>query len=236
MNKKRMGIIIGFTLIALAVFLYVFLNGTRWHNEMFSTRYPVQGIDISHYQENIDWEKVSQENIIFVFMKATEGHDYVDPNFKFNWEETGRSGIKRGAYHFFSMRSSGAEQGARIKEIVPYDENSMPPVIDIEIPTNYNELLVKKELQDLILQLKKYYNKEPILYVTYDTYNTYIKNDFQNSPIWIRDILKPPLLYGGRNWTFWQFTDQGKINGIDGYVDKNVYKSTLEQFNDSFSK
>ena len=234
MNKKRMGIIIGFTLMALAVFFYIFLNGTRWHNEIFSTRYPIQGIDISHYQKDINWKKVNQENIGFVFMKATEGHDYIDPNFEYNWEETGRLGIKRGAYHFFSMRSSGIEQGVKITEVVPYDENSMPPVIDIEIPTTHNETVVKKELQDLIAILKNHYKKEPILYVTYDTYNAFIKDDFLNAPIWIRDILKPPLLYGGRNWTFWQFTDQGRVNGIEGDVDKNVYKSTVEQFNNSF--
>ena len=240
MKKKRMGLIVGFTLIALAVFFYVFLNGTRWHNEMFSTRYPVQDIDISHYQEVIDLEKVSQENIDFVFMKATEGHDYIDPNFEYNWEETDRLGIKRGAYHFFSMRSSGTDQGEKIIEVVPYDENSMPPVIDIEIPTTHTEGVVKKELSDLIAVLKDHYHKEPILYVTYYTYNAYInayiKDDFQNAPIWIRDILKPPLLYGGRNWTFWQFPDQGRINGINGDVDKNVYKSTQEQFNETFSK
>ena len=232
MNKKRI-IIIGFILIALVVFFILFCK-TRWCNEIFSTRYLIQGIDISHYQNNIDWEKVSHENISFVFIKATEGNDYVDANFKFNWKEAGRLGIKRGAYHFFSMRSSSVEQVAKIKEIVPYDENSMPLAIDIEIPISHNKIIVKKELHNLILQLKNYYNKEPILYVTYDTYNTYIKNDFQDSPIWIRDMLKPPFLHGGRSWTFWQFTDKGKINGIDGYVDKNAYKSTLEQFNNSF--
>lgn len=236
MKKKRVKIIIVFILIAIGVFLYVFFNGTRWHNEVFSTRYPVQGIDISHYQEEIQWEKVKEENISFVFMKATEGHDYIDPKFKYNWEETKRLNIKRGAYHFFSMRSSGAVQGARIIDVVPNEPDSLPPVIDVEIPDSHEADLVKKELNDLIEILRNYYGKEPILYVTYSTYNAYLSEDFLASPLWIRDILKPPLLYGGRSWTFWQFTDRGEVNGIEGFVDKNVYKSTLEQFNETFNQ
>lgn len=76
--------------------------------------------------------------------------------------------------------------------------------------------------------LTKKYNKTPILYVTYDTYNTFVKGYFDDCNIWIRDIIKPPKLEDERKWTFWQYSNRGRIKGIGTYVDINVFNGTEE--------
>lgn len=60
-----------------------------------------QGIDVSRYQGNIDWAKVKASGITFVFIKATEGRTYVDPNFEKNVTGALAAGMMVGTYHFF---------------------------------------------------------------------------------------------------------------------------------------
>src|SRR5688572_21982049 len=61
---------------------------------------PIQGIDVSYWQGDIDWNTVSNAGISFAYIKATEGGDHVDPKFLQNWYQAKRAGIARGAYHF----------------------------------------------------------------------------------------------------------------------------------------
>ncbi len=62
--------------------------------------YPVQGFDVSHHQENINWKKISPKKFQFVYLKATEGGDYKDPKFQENWLKAREHGFHVGAYHF----------------------------------------------------------------------------------------------------------------------------------------
>ena len=53
---------------------------------------PVQGIDVSNWQGDIDWDKVRAAGTQFAFIKATEGGDYLDPKFAQNWQAAKRAG------------------------------------------------------------------------------------------------------------------------------------------------
>lgn len=127
------------------------------------------------------------------------------------------------------MRSSGEKQAQFFISIVPFEENSLPPVIDVEIHTNHDPKIVRAELMTLIQTLKNYYKKNPILYVTYDSYNAYIKEYFLDYNLWFRDIFKPPSSIS-REWMFWQYSNRGRIKGIENYTDKNVFYGSREQF------
>jgi lysozyme len=134
--------------------------GFIWHNSIFTMRYDVKGLDVSHHQGKIDWEKVKEENKYeFVFMKATEGKDYIDDQFAYNWGEARKQKILTGAYHFFSMHSSGVEQANHFKRIVPVQSNSLPPVIDVEINQYHDKQKVRKNLQAMIEELEKTYQE-----------------------------------------------------------------------------
>jgi lysozyme len=211
-------------------------KGIIWHNSLFSMKYEVKGLDVSHYQGNIDWKVVAEENEYqFVFIKATEGHDFIDNKFDYNWKEAKNHGILTGAYHFFSMRSSGEEQAMNFINIVPKEIDSLPPVIDIEIHLDHNQEEVRTELMAFANKLEKHYGIRPILYVTYDTYNTYVKGDFEEYDLWIRDIVKFPTLRD-RTWLFWQYSNRGRIDGVDTYIDINVFNGEIEDFKRQFSQ
>lgn len=201
--------------------------GIIWHNSIFVFNYEVKGLDVSSHQGKIDWKSVAQTNRYkFAFIKATEGHDFIDDNFDYNWRNAKENGLLVGAYHFFSKRSPGSDQAKEFIKIVPVEESSLPHVIDIEIDTNLNPEQIRQEIKTFSDELEKHYLKKPILYVTYDTYNAYIKDYFQDYYIWFRDVLKPPMFIG-RKWNFWQYNNRGRVKGVEGFVDINVFKGNL---------
>ncbi|BCU80955.1 glycoside hydrolase family 25 [Polycladomyces abyssicola] len=220
----------GLGIVVIFILAILEYTGIIWHNEWFARPYEVKGLDVSHHQGKIDWRKVKEEKEYdFVYIKATEGKDFVDDRLRYNWNEAKRQGIMVGAYHFFSMRSSGETQALHYIRIVPKEKDSLPPVIDVEIHLGHNRERVRRELRAMAIRLQQHYGKQPILYVTYDTYNTYIKDDFQEYRIWIRDIFKPPSL-DERSWSLWQYSNRGRVDGIPTYVDINAFCGDIKAF------
>ncbi|MFC7440811.1 GH25 family lysozyme [Laceyella putida] len=222
------GSVLAIILVALEYYGFI------WHNGLFALPYEVKGLDVSHHQGDIDWEKVKDDDFRFVFIKATEGRDFIDQRFGKNWQQAKEQGFLVGAYHFFSMGSTGKQQAAHFIRTVPKQADSLPPVIDVEIHLNHDQRKVRQELLALAQQLEQHYGKKPILYVTYDTYNQYVKHAFPQYPIWIRDIKKFPTLQD-RDWLFWQYSNRGRVNGIDTYVDINVFNGDQNEFSQQFS-
>lgn len=213
-----------FVLVVLgAIAVYLELSGYFYHNDIFANGYKVHGIDISHHQEKINW-KIVDKRYKFVIIKATEGKDFQDTDFFYNWNSARLNGFTVGAYHFFSMLSSGSAQADYYISKVPYSEKTLPPVIDLEIPTKYPKAKVLKELEDMIVKLEKHYKKRVILYVTYHTYNAYIKGEFPNNKLWIRDIKFIPSLEEDNRWIIWQYSNRGRVKGIPPFTDKNVLR------------
>ena len=228
--KKIIKLIFILVSIIFTVFL-LGITGYYYHTDTLSMIYKEEGIDISHHQIRINWKQVDSKKYKFVIMKATEGKDFLDTDFSYNWINAQLNGFKVGAYHFFSMSSSGKEQAIDYISKVPSIENSLPPVIDIEISSKYLRTEVKKELKDMIEIFEKHYKKRVVLYVTYKTYDAFIKGDFSENPIWISDKKFYPSLSDDRKWSIWQYSSRGRINGIYGFTDKNVLNNeTVEEF------
>jgi lysozyme len=218
-------------LVAAIAYLLLDSGAVRF-NYPDKKEFPVQGIDISHHQKAIRWDIVKNSDIKFVVMKATEGGDFRDRQFKYNWKHARKQGFIVGAYHFFTFCRRGTAQARNFIQTVPKIADSLPPVVDFEFlggcntkPPRYD---VKKELRDYLKALRTHYKKEPILYVTHESYSRYISGDFKQSPIWIRDIFKRPTLSDSRHWLIWQFTNRGKIEGIKTHVDINVFNGSYE--------
>ena len=209
-------------LIVSTLFVAIFLelSGYVYHNNIFASKYKVHGIDISHHQIRINWNDVDKK-YKFVFMKATEGKDFLDSDFTYNWTKAQLSGFRVGAYHFFTMLSSGKEQAKYYISKVPISKDAFPPIIDLEIPTKYDKEVVNKELKDMIDILQEHYKKRVIIYVTKHTYKKYIDGEFLLNPIWFRNVKYYPKI---DRWDIWQYSNRGRVYGIDGFTDRNVLK------------
>lgn len=226
---KKTSLSIGMVILVLVLLMFLEYNGYIWHNEILTFKYPIKGIDISHHQGNINWKDVSKnKKYKFVFIKATEGNDFRDKLFLKNWKESKDNNMLHGAYHFFTTGSSGLEQAQNFISVVPKENGTLPPVIDIEVG-GLSKDVFQKELKSYINSIEEYYGQKPILYVMYPLYEAYIKGDFEDYPIWIRDIIKYPTLKDEREWTFWQYGNRGHVKGINTYVDLNCFNGTLEE-------
>ncbi len=208
-------------------------------------QYPVNGVDVSRYQGNIEWDVIADQDITFAFIKATEGSSYQDPCFAFNWEQSQQNDIFVGAYHFFSFESSGETQAQNFINTVGELHGNLPPVVDLEFYGGYSaDPLSKQEtreiLDDLLGTLEEYYGVKPIIYTTTKAYYQYLfGGDYGDYPLWMRNTYFKPV----ENWAFWQYSDKGELEGYDGkqadniemYIDLNVYNGSYEEFLTEFS-
>ena len=246
MKKKILiGLLSVFGIVILfgVVMFFLISNGIVLLNNPSSKNFPVRGVDVSAYQGEIDWQKLSGEDIQFAYIKATEGSGYVDDKFAQNYENAQKTGLRIGAYHFFSYDSSGETQAENFINTVPKSDDMLPPVIDVEFYGDKKENLpdkdkTQKELDTLIAKLEEYYGKTPIIYATEKSYKLYIADKYDRCDIWIRNVYMKPKLSDGREWTFWQYTNKEQLSGYSGdekYIDMNVFNGSESDF-ESYSK
>jgi lysozyme len=188
--------------------------------------YPVAGIDVSHHQGAIDWKAVAESDVAFVFMKATEGRDFSDPRFEFNWQQAKEVGLARGAYHFFTFCTPGLAQAKHFLRAVPPEVGALTPVVDVEFGGNcasYGDLEeIRKELQAFLLEVGRSWGRKPILYLTFRSKIQIADARFDEYPVWLRNIFWQLPNDASSLWTIWQYADDGEVVGIEGPVDRNV--------------
>ncbi len=246
LSTRLLLILIGIIGILYIAFLYKALVSPysfRWKALYGEVTYPpgeVRGIDISHYQQKIDWNVLRNASIQgsplrFVFIKATEGTDRFDPNFNSNFHAARRNGIVRGAYHFFSLGSSASKQAEFFCRMVQLEEGDLPPVLDVETEiehiAGYDVNKLRSEVLTWLRIVERHYGVKPILYTGYKFRMRYLSDAaFDDYPFWIAHYYVDKLAYKGP-WAFWQHTDAGRIDGIKGDVDINLFNGSLEDFN-----
>ena len=205
------------------------------------SEYPVRGVDVSEYQGNIDWNVLAGQNLDFAFIKATKGSDYQDKKFSYNWTNANKTALKTGAYHLFTYDDPASAQADNFISTVPQNEGSLPPAIDLELYGEQRENPPEKEktvriLTELLRILENIYGKKPVIYVTNRAFHLYIKGNFKEYPLWVRNVNEEPVL-PDRDWTFWQHSNRGVLKGYEGeetFIDLNVFNGTQEEFENRF--
>ena len=196
-------------------------------------QFNIRGMDASHHQGQINWRNISPKNMQFVYLKASEGGDYTDPRFQENWLSAREQGLRVGAYHVFRLCRDGKVQADNFIHTVPKKSNSLPPVLDLEYDSACLAQLQKdqllKQIQVMHDRLQQHYGKTPIFYTTPNFYHMILMDSFQKTPIWIRSYQAQPQLKD-RKWLLWQYSNQGKISGINTAVDLNVFQGNAQDW------
>jgi lysozyme len=197
--------------------------------------YQIHGIDVSRYQAAIDWEAVrdmQDKNIKigFAFMKATEGLGNVDGTFRRNWFKAREAKITRGAYHFFIASKSGKAQAENFIQTVALTKGDLPPVLDIEQTYGASVTDIQQRTKDWLQMIEKQYKVKPIIYTNVDFYQNFLAGKFDDYPIWVAHYLVKDKPRIKREWLFWQHNETGRVNGIDAYVDFNVFNGDSTDF------
>ena len=205
-------------------------------NRLFISDDDIIGVDLSRYQVNVDMNRLAEQNVRFVYIKATEGSDYIDPYFHENWKNAKASPMAYGAYHFFSFDSPGELQAENYIENAGDLRGALFPVVDVELYGSKWEHPPKKadvvrELHSFIRSIKDEYGVEPIIYTGRPFYSKYLKDDFDSCLFWPRSVFYPAKLDGWDNWAIWQYSDRGLFDGHGGgrekYIDLDVLNRNL---------
>ena len=234
---------LGGLLIAAAyvgIFYYLFVDpfSFRWRAIYGEPTYPegyeVRGIDISHYQERINWEKfrnasIGDAPISFVFIKATEGEKLFDDSFNRNFANAKRNDIIRGAYHFFVPGVDPKKQADFFLGIAQLEPGDLPPVLDIEKKGDLSPEQLRRDVRKWLDIVEQEYGVKPILYTGYKFKMSFLNTpEFDDYPFWIAHYYVDKLEYKGK-WAFWQHTDCGKVQGIKGLVDCNIFNGSYDE-------
>jgi len=205
----------------------------------------VPGIDVSYWNAGIDWPKVRATGQRFVFAKATEGDFYSDQTFAANWSGAKSAGLLRGAYHFFRCNVDAKKQATRFINYVKSvnDDGELPPVLDLESNDGQKKDKVIERAKVWLDLVEAAFGKKPIIYSGQYFLQDYFSEAGGGPPVWAKDYplwlaqypnnyaegSQPFLPRGWFKWTFWQYSEKGRVNGINANVDMNLFNGTLEE-------
>ena len=177
----------------------------------------MKGIDVSHWNK-VNWDKVK---IDFVFIKATEGDQFVDPEF----ENNAGVGITKGFYHFAHGGDPTKEARHFARTVDGRDgELALDWEIHHEDPVKWCAKFLK--------EVERQTGKRPYIYMNRNTENKYKWGKLTSYKLWIAsyginngEIGTPPRLKNWKEWSIWQYTSRGRIKGVKGNVDLNTTKT-----------
>lgn len=197
--------------------------------------YELHGIDISHYQERINWNALQHpdttKTIHFAFIRATAGLQK-DKQFNRNWNGATSHSIVKGAYHYYHSDKNSALQAAHFISAVTLKKGDLPPVLDIEeLPKSQSQENWRVGLKNFLGILEAHYGTKPIIYTGDAFYNDYLATDTyfeEYDRLWIANYGNVEAPFAA--WSFWQYTDALPVKGIEKPVDGNVFKGSSSEF------
>ena len=234
-KKKFIIILIAIVLVAAVIFSSVFLLAKQ--KKVFINKWFVDeksstiGVDVSSYQAEIDMNVLKEQNIEFIYIKATEGSNTQDERFAENWNNAKKAGLLSGAYHFFSYDSEGRTQAENyINTVGPDMEGRLLPVVDVEYygdkeqnPPEKDDVI--RELRIYLEMIEEEYGIKPLIYTRSDIYDKYLKGEFDEYIKWISSLYTPISWNYKDDWYIWQYLNRGELEGYTGgekYIDLNV--------------
>lgn len=212
--------------LLITIITSIFALGSQAQVQCEDTCKHVHGIDLSHYQGNVFWETVGENSkMAYVYLKATEGSDNIDSKYKQNIDLAHRYGLKVGSYHFYRPRIPQLEQLKNFVNQCHPDDQDLLPMIDVETRSGMNAEAFCDSLFKFLQLVEKVYKQKPLVYTGANFYNSTLAGKMDNYKLMIAQYTtdRTPVLNDGRDYEMWQYTGKGRLNGVNGYIDKSRF-------------
>ena len=203
-----------------------------------STGY-IEGIDVSHWQNTIDWAKVAATGKAFAFIKASDGTDFVDDQYLINRAGAQANGIWTGAYHFARPDATPNDALAEADHFVDtmrLGSGDLLPALDLEQSGGLTIPALQEWVATFLEEVRARTGARAMIYTSPAFWKKYMGDssalaDAGYKTLWIAhwNVTSPTVAannWGGRGWTFWQYSNCGKVSGITGCVDLDRYRGT----------
>lgn len=189
-----------------------------------------EGIDVSNWQGYIDYQKVKQSGIEVVYIKASQGSNLKDAYFDINYKNAKNNGLKVGFYHFLTAKNTQeAEKEAQFfASVISNKTPECKLALDYEVFGGVSVTEINNIATVFLETTKRLTNKEVIIYSDlYNAKTVFSRELADKYPLWVADYTSNENIEkqqtNWKNWTGWQYTDRGVVNGISGYVDRDKY-------------
>lgn len=196
-----------------------------------SNAFAYEGIDVSIYQGDIDFKQVANDKIEVVYIRSSAGNSYIDPKFERNYQGAKENNLKIGFYHYVTARSieQAREQAIFFASVIKDKEIDCYLAMDFEVFTGLTKEETNRISEAFLETLERVTKKKAIVYSdASNAANTFDSRIYQKYPLWIAQYgVDKPELYTWKEWAGWQYTDRGRIAGIRGNVDRDIFKDAI---------
>lgn len=184
-----------------------------------SVRLP--GIDVSHYQGKINWDKVAASGVAFAYSKTTQGITGVDSRYAVNLSGATAAGVPFGSYHFFEPDDDPVKQAEHFLSVAKIGAGSMPPVLDVEkTPKTASSAAFSKSILTWLNKVEAETNCAPLIYASPSFFSEHFDATLDGTPYWLAEYASAPRPPSGdKTWVLWQHSSSGSVKGISGQVD-----------------
>ncbi len=190
------------------------------------------GIDVSQWQGKIDFKQVSKAGIDIVYIRASEGSNYIDPYFKENYEEAKKNGLKVGFYHYLTARttSEAVEEAEFFVSNIKGTNPDCKIAMDFEVFGDLSIDEINKISEKFLDTVQRLSGKECVIYSdAFNASNTFNESLAKKYAIWVADYFVEEPANNGKwsSWVGFQYTDIGRVDGINGSVDRDYFTNGI---------
>lgn len=205
------------------------------------------GIDVSRWNGNVRWGNVDLAHCQFVWAKMSQGVDWYDKSREHNLEGCRANGIPVGGYHFPSPHLGGSQDPKReveqfLRALGPIQSGDLLPVLDLEAGVKGDPNHNRQWALEFLQEFENETGLRCIVYTAKWYVNAYLKRDvgdLKDYPLWVADYTnsrnEPDSTCGWKEWTVWQWTGSGHINGLGETgirkCDRNILPGGVDAFN-----
>lgn len=185
----------------------------------------IHGIDISHYQGTVFWETISETKMAYVYIKCSEGGDNIDKRYEKNILDARANGLKVGSYHYYHPLTPQKEQLRNLVTQCLPSEQDLLPLIDVETKKGVTAQQLRDSLTVFLNLVTEYYHQKPMVYTGENFYNEYLSGGCLHPyKLMIAKYSdKEPVLKDGKEYIMWQYTEKGRLNGLQHLCDKSRF-------------
>lgn len=190
------------------------------------------GIDVSTWQGTINFREVKEDGIEVVYIKATQGSDYIDPHFERNYRKAKENNLKIGLYHFLTARNTeeARDEADFFSSVISKKEIDCRLAMDFEVFGRLNRTEINEISKAFLERVEERTGKEMVIYSdSSNARNVFDEELARKYPIWVAEYgVREPFNNGKwQTWVGFQYADNGRIRGIRGFVDKDYYTSGI---------
>ncbi|MBO4380506.1 MAG: hypothetical protein J5784_05850 [Muribaculaceae bacterium] len=204
---------------------YYFRSGGIPQVSIDKEKFPIKGVDVSSHNHDIDFARLVDDGVEFVYIKSTEGGSYKDVNFNRNYRLATKANLKVGVYHFFRFETDGEMQALNILHSIRGKKLDLPVAIDVEEWTNRSELPTTQIVERLnaLIDYLKGHGYEVIIYTNLKGYFRFYRDRLEHCPLWLCSFRNPPIDDNRVKPLFWQYSHLGSVDGASGFIDLDTF-------------